>query len=52
MPSAPAIGWPGAVSSTAWASPRLRCVSGENWRIDSMSSPKNSIRYGASASGE
>ncbi len=31
--------------------PRLRCVAGENERIDSISSPKNSKRNGASASG-
>ena len=30
------------VNSAASSLPRLRCVCGENWRIDSISSPKNS----------
>ena len=27
--------------------PRLRCVCGSNWRMDSISSPKNSSRVGS-----
>ena len=44
-----------SVSGSSQASSRPdweRCVSGSNWRMDSISSPKNSMRTGRSDSGE